>query len=256
MKQIFRAMALAGILAVPLAGPIAAAETETALPPPDTGWDIDYEEDIKRDVAGLVDFMLEQVSPVYGQNWLNPDNPETEEQLASLRLKFEMFQRLLSGCYGEPGLADYALVANHMATLNGSGNEISYIETYGPDSLYQNLIKAYKDSLRWVYDLNAAFFAENPDVRERLSDIQNYNGWEPFSTAHLGVGSVVSQPDMAFGAYSRFMIDPDYAAKIERMNDTPAQDFTARRTELVREGDWLEVNALNDFNPGQTCTVQ
>lgn len=137
-------------------------------------WNIEYEEDMRRDIVALTRFITEELAPVAGQS------PEQALVIESIR----GFDDALRGCYGAPGLADYAWALNH--TLDESLPLFTMLEVMaereenfptGKDSdarlrHYHDLMEKYEyyytRAARWLWDVNAAFAQTYPQAAEQV----------------------------------------------------------------------------------------
>lgn len=247
-------------------------ESSTSTPQP---WGIEHEEEMRRDVKAFVSFMLNKIMPVM-QNGdslvkgVSNNDPGVQKRYAFERQKFEMFDRLLSGCYGEPGLADYAWVANTMASWNQVGNEMNHTKDHAIGKGYKTSLshqewqqldkefkRYYQNNTRWVWELNNAFFEQHPEVKQRLEDL-HYKGYainEVFDSSADGSAKVIYfEAEHVFAAHSGFMADSAFAAKIKAMNDTPVMEYRQKDQELQKkEGRFLQPSVIWDFDHSMAC---
>lgn len=238
-------------------------------------WGIEHEEQMRRDVKAFVKFMLNKIMPVM-QNGdslvegVTIDDPIVQKRYAFKRQKFEMFDRLLGGCYGEPGLADYAWAANIMASWDQVGNEMRRIKDHAKGQGYKSSLRQeewqhldkefkshYKNNIRWVWDLNNAFFEQHPEVKKRLEDF-DYEGYaieRVFASSAEGSAKIISSSaEHAFATHSRFMADPAFAARIKAMNDTPVMEYRKKDQESQeKENKFLQPSVLQEFDHSMAC---
>lgn len=238
-------------------------------------WGIEHEEQMRRDVKAFVDFMLNKVMPVMqnGDSLVKGadiNSPDIQERFGLERRRFEMFDKLLSGCYGEPGLADYAWAANTMATWDQVGNEKmrtkdhangkGYKSSLGRNewqSLFNEFEERYQNNLRWVWELNNAFFHRHPDVKTRIEDLR-HNGYaisEVYDRSAEGSALVISfNAEHAFAAHSQFMNDPAFAKKINEMNGTPVMKYRETNEKLMeKENRFLKPTVFWHFDHSMAC---
>ncbi|MBU0799803.1 MAG: hypothetical protein KKA05_02245, partial [Alphaproteobacteria bacterium] len=65
-------------------------------------WGVDYEQDMRRDIAGLTRFIANDLAPVIARQ------KDAAKTVAVVR----GFDNMLRGCAGAPGIADYAWALN------------------------------------------------------------------------------------------------------------------------------------------------
>jgi hypothetical protein len=141
-------------------------------------WGVEYEQDMRRDIAGLTRFIVDDLAPVIARQ------KDTAQTVAAVR----SFDNVLRGCAGAPGIADYAWALNE--TLARALPLFTALEVmiereenfpvakasqerYQSHSVMMGEFETrYRKAARWLHDMNSAFALAYPDAAARIRTLQ------------------------------------------------------------------------------------
>lgn len=149
-----------------------------AEPPAPAAWGVEYEDDMRRDIAGLTDFINDELAAIVaGQK-------DTAPVLAVAR----GHRDTLAGCGGVAGMADYALALNDTLAQahvlftalevlaereenmpTGADSEARLAELRAVTAEFET---RYRHAARWLWDINDAFAAAHPEISERIDELR------------------------------------------------------------------------------------
>lgn len=153
-------------------------------PSPAAPWNVEFENEIRRDIVALADVIVNDVGPAV----------ESQKDTAAVLTLARGYQQRLSGCAGPAGMADHALALNDLlaqshvlfTALEVLSEREQNIPT-GPDSqarlaLYEELSETfevrYSRAARWLWDINNAFAAAHPGTEERIDALREAGKFE------------------------------------------------------------------------------
>ncbi len=162
----------------PVGAHAAANRPAPVAPPAPVVWGVAYEGHMRRDIAGLTDYINNELAAVLaGQK-------DTAPVLAAVR----GHRDTLAGCGGVAGMADYALALNDTLAQahvlftalevlaereenmpTGATSDVRLAELRAVTAEFET---RYRHAARWLWDINDAFAAAHPEISERIDELR------------------------------------------------------------------------------------